>query len=274
MNKTLSDKVITEFTDVETLYGKQNLADWELFAGGFINFGYWKNLKFSSKISEKTRILSSQRLYEKVFDLLAINNLDKVLEIGSGLGNGCVLLHKTYHPKYVIGIDASYEQIQRTIKKHEKYLKDHIDDVKFFISEAENIQIPSGSITKAFSVEAMQHFKSPDCFLESVFNVLKSQGKLLVTTFFFRSDPPRGFMDLFPNFASGVDKIIKLDEFSKKLEMSGFKYIKSQSIGKYVWEGFDRWISQTEYKDTWDKNWIHAYREGLIDYYIFEAEKP
>ncbi len=271
-NKT--ENLITELTDVNTLYSKQNLAGASLFAGGFINFGYWKGIETKPKISLKNRALSSKQMYKLICRRLAIRKNDSVLEIGCGLGNGCVMLHKIYNPKYVIGIDATNKQIQRALKKHKPYIDSHRDSIKFFRSNAESIQISPGTISKCFSVEALQHFESIDSFLSSVFSVLKSRGKLVVTTFFFKVSPPVKFFDQFPNFASGVDKIVKTEDFSQKLKAHGFKGIKCRSIGKFVWNAFDRWIAQTEYRDTWDKNWIKAYKEGILDYYVFEMYKP
>lgn len=265
--------VIIESPGVETLYGDMDFGATELFAGGFINFGYWENLKIDRKISVKKRALSSKNLYEKVLDCLKINEKDTILEVGCGLGNGCVLLHSQYHPKYVVGIDASDAQIQRAKKTHKKYLYESRDSIRFIVAKAENIPIPANSITKAFSVEALQHFESLDDSLASISKSLKTDGKFVVTTFFFKSNPTKEFFDLFPNFTSGTDKVIKRSDFLKKLKNHGFIDIQSWSIGKHVWDGFDKWISQTAYKETWDRNWIQAYKDGILDYYIFEARK-
>lgn len=267
-------QLVVDLTTVEDLYGEQNLAETSLFSGGFINFGYWKHLKTHPIISARTRALSSQRLYEKIFDILSINTTDSILEIGCGLGNGCVLLHQKYNPVYVIGIDASSAQIQRAIQRHEKYLKKTRDSLIFSRTTAEDFRISPNSISKAFSVEALQHFDSIEKFLKTIFKALKPGGRLVVTTFFLKSKPPQDFFDLFPNFASGVDKLINVNDFSQKLLNHGFINLKSESIGPFVWPGFDKWISQTEYKDTWDKNWLQAYKRGILDYYVFEMEKP
>lgn len=58
------------------------------------------------------------------------------------------------------------------------------------------------------------------------------------------------------------------------LDKVGFKNIKIESIGKNVWHGFDKWISQqSEFKNTWNRNWYKAYQNNLIDYYEITAEK-
>lgn len=269
-----SEDLVTDLTTVENLYGDQNLAATSLFAGGFINFGYWKYLKINPQISLTTRALSSKRLYDKIFEYLSINITDSLLEVGCGLGNGCILAHQKHKPKYVIGIDASFPQIQRATERHKNYLKKTRDSLIFMVDSAENFKLPPNSISKVFSVEALQHFQSTRDFLNTVFKTLKSEGQLVVTTFFLKSAPPPNFLDLFPNFANGVDKLIKLNEFKKELIENGFIDIQSESIGSHVWQGFDKWISQTEYRDTWDKNWLEAYKAGILDYYIFTAKKP
>ena len=57
------------------------------------------------------------------------------------------------------------------------------------------------------------------------------------------------------------------------LEDAGFKNIAIESIGQHVWVGFDQWISQSELNDTWNRNWLKAYQEHLLDYYEITAEK-
>jgi ubiquinone/menaquinone biosynthesis C-methylase UbiE len=267
------EHLVIDLVDVKTLYGKQNLASSSLFAGGFINFGYWKNLDINGVISKKTRILSSKNLYMETFEKLDISKEDAVLEVGCGLGNGCVLADKIHHPKYIIGLDISREQIQRAITKHEKYLSGREDRIKFIVSSAENIPIKSQSITKIFSVEALQHFSSQDVFLNSADSVLAKNGKFVIATFFFKTSPSKKFMNLFPNFTNGIDKIIKIKDFISRLKYYNFKNIKIYQLGENVWEGFGRWVFQSNYKDTWDKHWIWAYRNGFLDYFIIEAEK-
>ena len=143
MSSTTKQKVVkipvTEMISVTDLYGKQNLGKTALFAGGFINFGYWENLNITPKISTKTRALSSKKLYLKILSLLSIQRNDTVLEIGCGLGNGCILIKKKYEPKYVIGVDSSHSQIRRAHQAHMAFLQGHKDSIKFLVSEAEKI---------------------------------------------------------------------------------------------------------------------------------------
>jgi ubiquinone/menaquinone biosynthesis C-methylase UbiE len=261
-------------TSVKDLYGEQDLSGSTLFAGGFINFGYWKNIGLNKKIDRRTRILSSKQLYKKVFSHLGPNENDSIIEIGCGIGNGCVLLHKEFEPTYIIGIDASPHQIERACKRHKTYIEGYGDSIRFINSSAESFSIASESITKAFSIEALQHFTDINDFLKSVYRVLKQKGKVVISTFFFRKNPSPEFLELFPNFKKGIDQIVLIDKFLSELQSTGFENIKCQSIGNNVWHGFNKWISQTEYKDTWDKNWIKGYHDEVLDYFVIEANKP
>ncbi len=70
-----------------------------------------------------------------------------------------------------------------------------------------------------------------------------------------------------------VSKWIILHPLLTLLEKTGFGKIKVKSIGDYVWKGFDKWISQGEYDETWDRNWLKGYQSGYFDYYVITAEK-
>lgn len=59
--------------------------------------------------------------------------------------------------------------------------------------------------------------------------------------------------------------------FAEHLAEAGFGDIVTESIGERVWEGMDAWIAQTEYHDSWGRNWLPAYRDGWVDYYLIHA---
>jgi hypothetical protein len=49
--------------------------------------------------------------------------------------------------------------------------------------------------------------------------------------------------------------------------------VRVEILGEHIWRGFDAWIDQTEFKDSWGRNWLTAYNRGLIDYYVVTADK-
>lgn len=58
------------------------------------------------------------------------------------------------------------------------------------------------------------------------------------------------------------------------LGAAGFSGVAATSIGAHVWRTFDRWIAQTEYRDSWGRNWIPLVERGLVDYYLVTAQRP
>lgn len=80
-------------------------------------------------------------------------------------------------------------------------------------------------------------------------------------------------ISLIPTIDSGVDKAHSIDEIIRNTKEAGFEKVNLVSVGQYVWPGFDKWITQTKYKNTWNKNWLTAYTSNLLDYYIIHATK-
>ncbi|NGX46871.1 MAG: hypothetical protein K1000chlam3_00238 [Chlamydiae bacterium] len=72
----------------------------------------------------------------------------------------------------------------------------------------------------------------------------------------------------------GIDNLIPITSIKQILEEAGFIDIHVEKIGRFVWDAFDKWISQGEFADTWNRNWLKAYHRNLLDYYIITAEKP
>jgi hypothetical protein len=58
------------------------------------------------------------------------------------------------------------------------------------------------------------------------------------------------------------------------LGAAGFTGVAATSIGEHVWRYFDRWIAQTEYRDSWGRNWMPLVERGLVDYYLVTAHRP
>ena len=138
---------------------------------------------------------------------------------------------------------------------------------------AEEFKTGKKKFNKIYSIEALQHFDSIPNFITQANEKLADNGVLVVSTFMFKSYPSENFLVQFPNFECGVDKVIVFSELIQELKKEGFSKIKSISIGKNVWDGFNAWIMQTEFADTWNTNWKKAYDTGLLDYYILVCKK-
>ena len=225
-------------------------------------------------LTEDDRIRSEKNLYHQIFERVSLNERDNGLEVGCGLGFGCVL---AIDPKYgagkFTGLDLSPSQLDRAREIHDPLLR-RTDRIQFIQGSAEKIPLKSNTYSKVVSIEAAQYFRDIDAFLSEAYRVLSPGGELAVTTFFAPSESTiEKLKGLIPTIRDKIDNIVSIEHVSSALQKLGFKNITCESIGKYVWPGFDKWIGQTELRDTWNKNWLTAFKSNLVDYYIITAKK-
>lgn len=266
---------LKEFT-LEAYYSSADMSELDLFGGNYINWGYWKGLNIgrSSKISKQTRIKSSYQLYKLVFDSLCINNQDEILEVGCGKGTGCAQLADNYNPKLLVGIDLFFEQINRAKKLWAGYANKTCR-LGFKQGNAENMPFENNSFSKLFSLEACQHFKSFDKFLKEAFRVLRPNGVISVASFFgTRDDSHKTLSQYIPVLKYGSDKLRPINKVIDQFVSVGFVDTKRDNIGEHVFEGWDAWMLQNGYGESWDRNWLEAYKRGHIDYCLITARKP
>lgn len=255
---------------VAIMYGKEDLSSFPVFQGGFINFGYWDPVPKNP--TKEDRIKASRRLYEEVLNHLVITNDDKVLEIGCGQGLGCQMVLDLYQAKQVWGLDATPEQIDRCQEIHKTVLqKGNLHFVHGFDSK---MPFSDGEFTKVYSVEAAQHFPSLPEFFHEVSRTLQPAGKFVLTTFFRKKGASLEEIGQYlPTANNRIDYFHPFGECLTQLKGAGFDNIDHANIGKYVWEGFDKWNAIVA-PNEWGRNWFKVHKRGLVDYYIIEGSKP
>lgn len=259
---------------VEDMYEGDFLLGCSLFEGGFINFGYWGKEVSDPPLSIAHRLESGKNLYRCVLNKIGLSRKDSILEVACGAGAGSRLLLQEFAPKEYHGIDASNAQIARAKKFNEANEGTGKSTAFFQVSPAESLPFPSCFFEKIFSIEAAQHFKSVEHFIKEVHRVLKPHGALAISTFFALSDSTSiEAMELIPTVRDKVDFLHPITTIQNLLQEAGFQDITIESIGENVWHGFDSWIAQGEFKNSWDRNWYQGYKQGLFDYFIILAKK-
>lgn len=266
--------VDNDFT-LTVAYEAQDLAETNLFKGGYINFGFWDGINLDKEITVDERVETSKNLYQEVINRANIYNGNKILEVGCGRGYGASSLIKAFPGSQVIGMDLLDTQIQKACYFHQATLEKN-NGLIFIEGKAEKMPFCNSYFDCIISVEAAQHFSCIESFLLEANRVLKTSGRLLLTTFFSKLEgKEEKLKELFPFFAQGVDQFILIDSIYNRLKQIGFK-VTYESIGKDVWYGFDKWLEQTDHYDQWGRwgrHWLKAFHEGLVDYYIISAEK-
>jgi cyclopropane fatty-acyl-phospholipid synthase-like methyltransferase len=252
----------------EQTYGTGDLGALSIFGGGFINFGYWRGIPLDGDISLEQRIASQQALYDLVLDELGVAQGHRVLEVGSGRGLGAASALRR-DPALVRGIDLMPEQVGRARAAHSD------ERLAFEQGSASAIPFADGSFDRVLSVEAAQHFEDIAGFAWEGHRVLAPGGRLAVSTFFTKHDDAGpALAELLDTFQSGLDLAHPLRSVMLDLAAAGFVDVTALVIGDHVWAGFDKWIAQSEFRDSWGRNWIQAVQRGLVDYYLVTAVKP
>lgn len=253
--------------DLSVMYGREDLGASPLFQGGFINYGYWPEV--IDRPTAADRAEASRRLYEQALDRLALAGGEALLEVGSGRGFGARLALERHRLSRVTGVDATPEQVERA----RRFQADAPEGLRFLVGMAEDLPVEAARTDAVLSVEAAQHFLSFRAFAMEAHRVLKDSGRLVVTTFFATGPgAPERLALRIPTIAKGIDRVIPIDSAIGDLRDAGFSDVKVESIGRYVWEAFDRWIELTGASD-WGREWFRVFRAGEIDYFMLTAAK-
>jgi SAM-dependent methyltransferase len=256
------------------LYGVRDVALSSTFAGGFINLGYWAAIPRRIELLERDRVHSHQALYLLVLAELELWPQDRVLEVGCGIGVGAALIAAAANPLSIHGIDLYPMQVERARRANADMLATHPDQLAYLQASATAIPYADASFTRIYAVEAVQHLDDPAAFTREVFRVLAPGGRFVLATFLPTAlEYVEDLCWMLMNYAGGVNTTTPVTVWSKLLCDAGFSGTRVCSIGGEVWEGFDNWLAQTD-PGSWMRNFLPAYRQGLLDYYVLSASKP
>jgi ubiquinone/menaquinone biosynthesis C-methylase UbiE len=266
---------LRDVTTLEWMYGEGDLAESEVFGGGFCNFGYWSSMPRGD--SAQARAAASAALYRQV--LTALGNVDprrRAMEVGAGRGWGARLAMEEFGFGTIVGIDISPHQIDR-LRLCQKDLVD-AGRIEGRVGEAESLPIDTDALDALYSVEALQHFTSQESFVREAARVLRPHGGFAVATFFLRKpEHIARLRDLMPTVQHGITRPIAVQELVEPLERCGFRDVRVRSIGADVFPAFDAWLAiigaRAGERDSWGRNWLKCFEEGWIDYHVVSANR-
>jgi ubiquinone/menaquinone biosynthesis C-methylase UbiE len=259
------------------MYGEGDLAQTELFEGGYCNFGYWETVP--AFISPQFRAETSKALYQEVLKvLLPVRGGQDccLIEVGAGRGYGARVAVEDYSARHVMAIDQSPMQIER-LRRCQIELVD-AGRLDASVGSAEALPVEGSAFDALYSVEALQHFYSKKKFAQEAARVLRPNGRLAVTTFFLNEAVHfNAVSQMIPTVEHQITRVTPIGDFALDLEQNGFQQVRIHSIGAKVFPGFDRWLEtvgdNTGDKGSWGRNWLKCYLAGLIDYYLVDATR-
>jgi 2-polyprenyl-3-methyl-5-hydroxy-6-metoxy-1,4-benzoquinol methylase len=107
----------------------------------------------------------------------------RVLDIACGVGYGSeILLMRNHNIKELVGIDICEETIG--------YAKDNYSypETAYYVDDALNVNLHKthGTFDTIISYETIEHFKDDELFIKNLYNLLKPDGTLIISTPFGR----------------------------------------------------------------------------------------
>jgi SAM-dependent methyltransferase len=139
---------------------------------------------------------------------------------------------------------------------------------------AERMPFGEAEFDCVYSVEAAQHFDDLAAFATETARVLRPGGRAVVTSFFAPdADAPARLAGLLDTFADGLDIARPPTELTGAFTRAGLAGVRCTSIGPSVWPGWDHWLSTQWKPGTWPRNFLRAWQEGLLDYYVITASR-
>lgn len=264
---------LREVTTLEWMYGEGDLAESDIFGGGFCNFGYWSSVPRGG--SAQPRAVASAAMYRQVFEALGhVDPRRRAVEVGVGRGWGARLGIEEFGFGAIIGVDISPQQIDR-LRLCQKDLVG-AGRLEGRVGRAESLPIDTRALDALYSVEALQHFTSQESFAREAARVLRPNAGFAVATFFLRK---RGHIarlrPLIPTVEQGITRPTAVEELVGPLERCGFEDVRVRAIGADVFPAFDAWLAiiggRAGERDNWGRNWLKCYEEGWIDYYVVSA---
>jgi ubiquinone/menaquinone biosynthesis C-methylase UbiE len=257
----------------DLMYGQLDLGSLSIFSGSFINYGYWDAIDPGRAITVEERTASQAELYRQVVARLEPHAREELLELGSGIGVGAALVAREFGVR-VSGLDRSDAQLARAAETNDFTLKEMPDRLSFHQGSVAAIPCGDGSFDGVYAVEMLQHVDDLAAVAREAHRVLRPGGRFATATFFAPDGAEQGpLADLLETVASGVDVVRPVGEFTADLTAAGFDEVTETSIGEHVWRQFDQWVAQTEYRDSWGRNWLRCYENGWVDYYLVTAVK-
>ncbi len=262
---------------VQEAYGPADLASTSLFGGGFINFGHWQGIDLDQPLTEHDRISSQRAMYRHVLGTLAPTGGLRALEVGCGLGVGAAAALDEHGFAHVTAMDIHPQQLKRAGQVNAGLLDRRPEQLRFVHGAAEDMPFGEGQFDCLYSIEAAQHFRDLGAFCQESARVLRPGGRAVVASFFVPGADPAGagrLGELLDTFADGLDVAHTIPLLTGSLERAGLAKVRVTSIGPSVWPGWDRWLARTWEPGTWPRNFLQAFREGILDYFTVTAERP
>ncbi|KAG4108189.1 methylase [Neocallimastix lanati (nom. inval.)] len=111
--------------------------------------------------------------YPHILEEIEKIEFETLLDAGCGTAPMISLLKKKYPEKKFTGIDLSPKMIEQAIKKN-------LENTEFIIGDCENLPFEGNTFDIIINSQSFHHYPNPQEFFNSVYRVLKPNGKLIL----------------------------------------------------------------------------------------------
>ncbi|MHA2279185.1 MAG: SAM-dependent methyltransferase [Candidatus Kariarchaeaceae archaeon] len=112
-----------------------------------------------------------------IADTININENDKVLDAGCGIGGPSIFIAETYKCD-IIGITLS--KVQLEIAKKNARKSSQVQKIHFYKQDYTKTEFDDESFTKIFAIESVCHAEKKSDFIKEAYRLLSGDGQLIV----------------------------------------------------------------------------------------------
>jgi ubiquinone/menaquinone biosynthesis C-methylase UbiE len=263
--------------EIITIYGnnRENWGDLGIFAGLYINFGYWKNIDITKlPLSDEQRKQSSYELYQYTIKSLKPSKKDIIVELGCGRGIGILQSFDCQKVQKVQGFDITPAQIEKANQVQRTSFSTTSPCIKFITSPLDNLPINPQSIDKVYAVEVLQHITDFSALATEIRRILKPGGIFTFVGDFSTSEENQKKLKHEKLLISDIEILTAIDTVKKSFSDQKFEIYCEDPIGKHIFEGYKTWVNQTHQQQTISytvfeatNKIFEAHDKGYIDYY-------
>ncbi len=282
MSSDYENKVKQYYKDSTFFYrylwaNKRNLA---------MHFGFW---------DDKTKNLNDALINENRFaaESLGIKQGDEVLDAGCGIGGSAIWIAENYKTN-VTGITIAENHIPLA----KKYAKDRgvSSLTEFVVGDFCDTKLPSESFDKIYGIESICYALDKYDFLKEAYRLLKKDGKLVVCDGCMIKEnlsekENKYVQDVYLGWA--LDNFSTYKKFNDDLNKAGFKNIKYINVTNMILKSSKELYNSSRYihpvmtllgklrltakanvlAELACKGQYHMFKDGVIEYGVFVAEK-
>ena len=153
-----------------------------------------------------------------------------------------------------------------------KEIVEKIQSIELHAKPAESTGLKGHSVDKIYSVEVFQHIEDFNSLAVEINRILVPGGKLSFCAHLAITYSSHNKLKEENLLLDEIEFLRPIIEVVGAFKHNGFN-VECHTIGKHVFEGYDKWVTQIDPSDEMSHKIYESYNSGYIDYYVCVMEK-